>query len=152
MKTCTKCGGTKALTDFSKRSKGTADGLRSQCKACDADDRLALRLRDPVAFNEKAREKYARNRERCIATSMRSHQKHRGRIRERCRARGYSRLHAKKGREELSDKYVVGLLAERSGMSRSSIPSELIEAKREHLRLSRLLKEKRRHEDVHEVW
>ncbi len=33
MKTCTKCGETKALTEFHKK-KASRDGLRTQCKSC----------------------------------------------------------------------------------------------------------------------
>ena len=33
MKSCTKCGERKPLTDYHKQ-KGTTDGLRSACKAC----------------------------------------------------------------------------------------------------------------------
>ena len=34
MKTCSKCGETKALTEFTKRAENKRDGLRSQCKEC----------------------------------------------------------------------------------------------------------------------
>ena len=53
-----------------------------------------------------------------------------------------SKARAERNREELSDSYICGLILHTyTGMARSDIPQELIELKREKVRLDRKLKE-----------
>jgi hypothetical protein len=46
-------------------------------------------------------------------------------------------------REVLGDNYIKALLANKSNLSRSHIPQDLIDLKREHLKITRILKERK---------
>lgn len=51
MKTCTKCGVTKPVSEFSKRS-AARDGLRSQCKRCDSAGSAAWNAANPERYRK----------------------------------------------------------------------------------------------------
>ena len=63
MKTCTKCGTQKPLSEFNKMS-AAPDGLTYQCKACAKAQRRAYYLADPERAKEAARKWAALNPER----------------------------------------------------------------------------------------
>lgn len=119
MKTCSKCGESKALECFYRRADGV-QGRHGQCKECiDAKNRgwavdnkvklRALNVDRRASFSEGQRE----------------------------RARIAAQRRAKKRQDELTDSYVSIVL----GISPSVCPKELIQAKREQLSLHRLTKE-----------
>lgn len=62
MKTCTKCGETKALEEFSRYDKA-ADGKLSNCKVCSNRASKAWREKNREADRARKREYYANNRE-----------------------------------------------------------------------------------------
>lgn len=134
MKACTKCGECKPLDAFPPRPN-TPCGLYPQCRVC-------------VSTRAKAR--YQCQRERLLDLMRINAQRdpeRRKRISRESRRRRVERdpevgkrvnAHA---RETLSDGYVRGLLAAHgcSGI-RDSLPAELVNLKREQIRLQRLAK------------
>lgn len=66
MKTCTKCGETKALEAFN-RAAASRDGLQAYCKACAAAYRAAYRAANRDAINAKDAAHYAANRDAILA-------------------------------------------------------------------------------------
>ena len=54
-KTCSKCGETKPLSDFSRKAKKSRDGYRAQCKSCQSAEgkRYYAAHRDYVLENQK---------------------------------------------------------------------------------------------------
>jgi hypothetical protein len=140
MKTCTKCGVEKGLDLFGKKS-ASKDGKRSQCKVCDAEAARTARV-----FRTEARRKQVAalareaRKSRLAAADPFYEPRRKGRnwraenqerFREVCRAAAIRRA------AELRDCYVSRLVVGRYGCA-SNLPPELIELKREQLRLHRL--------------
>lgn len=55
--------------------------------------------------------------------------------------RAYKRKQQQRARDKLSDSYVRGMLSLRTSLVPSDIPQELVDAKREHIKLHRKVKE-----------
>lgn len=66
MKTCTKCGEEKPLTDYS-RDKSKRDGLRAQCKACRKAYDAAYVRKNAARISAKNAEYYAERKEVLLA-------------------------------------------------------------------------------------
>lgn len=67
MKTCSKCGETKPLAEFSKNAS-KRDGLQSKCKACDAVSRAKRYADNPEKAKASSVKYYADNREAILAS------------------------------------------------------------------------------------
>jgi 5-methylcytosine-specific restriction endonuclease McrA len=102
VKACSKCGETKAPTEFS-RAKGSSDGLRANCKACDAVSRRRYyeenrergrRRREENLETERERERHSRERNR----EKRREYNRRWRAENPERRREYARVNAEAGR------------------------------------------------------
>lgn len=65
MKTCTKCGESKSLSEFGVRSSAK-DGLSFQCKPCVRARNKAYYLSDPAKSAAQRVEYYSRNREQLV--------------------------------------------------------------------------------------
>lgn len=146
MKTCTKCGEAKDLGCFSLRSDGSGRP-RSACKTCESARAKALYVYHPRPLSTP--EELVQRRRRRHRQYERAHKAAaRGRMqkwianqsKEALREASASR--ARSCAQKLTDGYVRAKLAEQSGVPRRFLPESLVEAKREHLRLVRLLKEK----------
>ena len=93
MKTCTKCGDTKALDEFSKKH-GAKDGHRSYCKVCAIKIQRAYREADKVKAAARANAYYEANKERNRARDK----AYRKANKERINARGKAWREANKER------------------------------------------------------
>jgi valyl-tRNA synthetase len=96
-KVCTKCGKRKPWALFGARA-AMADGLRSQCRACDAEDRIRWgangksaryqkqrREANPERSRARARAWYAANRDKCVARQLAYQARNPEKVRERAR-------------------------------------------------------------------
>ena len=66
MKTCKKCGESKALDDFYK-SPGMRDGHRNECKRCNLDEKRQRYVADPAAAKARVKRWQQQNPERLNA-------------------------------------------------------------------------------------
>jgi hypothetical protein len=129
VKTCKKCGETKALTQFrTRKSRAKLPNnrlfLRSQCKACEVKNVVDWQKRNPDKVKViKARE-HKTNAERY-----------------RMYARTIGAVNGLKSdrldRKLLRDKYIKGMLTRYNVLSFKDIPQALIEAKRYELLIKR---------------
>ena len=71
MKTCSKCGESKPLTEYYAR-KDRPDGLQSHCKACRNEGHRAWRAANPEKNRADARAWYAANPDKSRARSRRN--------------------------------------------------------------------------------
>ena len=96
-KVCTKCDKRKRRVLFGARA-AMADGLRSQCRACDAEDRIRWgangksaryqrqrRSANPERSRVAARAWYAANRAKCVARTLAYQARNPEKIREKSR-------------------------------------------------------------------
>lgn len=87
-KTCARCGTLKPLYEFSPRSKGSADGYRQICKACQAAQSQKWRDAHPEhreRKNKRQREWVAKNREEFNARRRAYHKDYYQRNQDRLR-------------------------------------------------------------------
>lgn len=164
-KTCTKCGESKLLEEY-YRDKKTRDGRTYTCKECvkeyrqrsDVKERrrnYLIEYRQRPGVKQKEREavkKYQSkpgNRERKIKRDR--ERRRRPKVKEQIRA--YTRSQAVKDRqsqrnkadaEALTDYYISKIIYIQSGkvIPHSEAPPELIELKRQSIKLKRLIKQK----------
>lgn len=160
MKRCAGCLQELPRSSFNANAKST-DGLYTYCRECAAerkrdwraknaekvrDYERAYRQQHREAFNEKRRglpvsEKararvdqwVAANRDRYLETKRRYYQANKAALAPAMRAR-YERM-----RDELHDYYVASMLCQGTPLRPYEIPPELIEMKRDQLRVHRLV-------------
>lgn len=125
MKRCTKCGKRKKRDAFQKDSSKST-GLRFECKTC-----ASTRNRGRYATDSRYR-----RRKTAIAKKWANANPE--------RRKSYTRNCMRRQCQSLSDAYIRAKIAHRSGIPCAAIPKELVEAKREQLKLHRLLKEKQK--------
>ena len=147
MKTCTTCKAEKPLTEFGKKGRY----LQPSCRPCRAVSGAAYR-------NANGGQVRARNAERMAAwraanpdkaKSLDASNRARRADKRRVEAASYRAMHrgklndlAKKRTTAMPDAYIAHLLASgRGALTRDHIPQVLIDAKREHLKLLRLIKD-----------
>lgn len=157
MKTCSKCGESKAFSCFELRVD-SPDGRRGVCKSCMRPQRLASSRRyavlNPDRKKKSFREWYARNADAQRERSRKYYAENSDSLRQKQTDRYWrnpekyrrlsqeSSLAAKKSaRRELRDTYLRQVLSQGTAMKFSDVPDSLIEAKRVHLQIKRLLKE-----------
>lgn len=161
MKRCSKCGEEKALTEF-PRHRGRRDGLDSRCKVCARIASASYRQANLEKVREKDR---ARVHATPIEVRRQKHKRWRDRNRPYVRKKGREvmrrlyrmdpekfRSKSREWRRDNRDKAIAAMRMERDQLSRSyvattlrlrthEVPPALIEAKRAHLQIHRLLKE-----------
>lgn len=142
MKTCKKCLQPKALACFYS-CKGNNDGLHGACKACMGATNKQWRVENKDAVRKYKRENHERILQRDREWVAKNIEKVREVARAWCAANPekINQYHSAR-RDTLGRSYVIRIIAGRnSGLKANQIPRELIEVKREHLRLVRLLRE-----------
>ncbi|MBP8242866.1 MAG: hypothetical protein KAX36_10835 [Thermoflexales bacterium] len=161
MKTCTKCGVAKGLECFHRQAKGKY-GLRPDCKPCHIDDVRNYIATHRESVNKRLNEWEKNNREKRRQIVKKSNEKRLDQIRDRDRK--YRAINAERIREqararyksdkskvkrgnarqvaELSDAYVSNLIAN-NNFSAKLVPKELIEIHRVHLKIKRLLRQRK---------
>ena len=155
LKKCTKCGEVKALEAFGKVF-ANCDGLNYVCKSC-----VNIRNKEYYANDESLRvkrKKYCldhKTEAKAYYAVYRIKNLEKIKLREaayiktdhgkKTKTRSINpisrRRSAQKIRKTLADGYVKRIILASIGVRTSAIPPELIEAKREQLKLHRLLKE-----------
>lgn len=141
MKKCTKCGETKAESEFHKHKK-TKDGLRSDCKIC---VRTVNRKYNQSSLGKAVAKKYKQS-ELGVAVAKKSRAKYNKspngkavskKYEEAPKRRAIERERSRKIKLSLATSYV----ACRLGMRVGQVNSKLIELKREQLEIYRLTKQ-----------
>lgn len=145
VKTCTKCGEVKPPDSFHKNA-ASADGLMPRCKACIAAYGRAYRTRNAEKLAVKRADYLVRNAEANRARAREWARDHPDLAQARNRRWAAAnqekvaqirRAQSKRQVKELSDRYVRAALADQGFRSP---PPEIIDLKREQLRLRRLAK------------
>lgn len=129
-KVCAKCNVEKSLDNFGVH-KQTKSGLRCWCKECVRAANLAWKLRNP-----ELRKKH--NDDWRLANSDKRRESAKGTYwRNVETARAKMRAYQQNEREILSDTYI----ARKMNMTLDILPPKLIDLKRAHIQLKRLLRE-----------
>lgn len=140
MKTCTKCGETKKPEAFFVRN-ASPDGRTPRCKECLKEGARAnttrWRKNNPDRVRELARGHWHRNLEACRERGRRNH----AAMRNKEGWKKHAADKAKQERARLVDSYVKQVLCVGTPLRAGDIPLELVELKREQLRLQRLAKQ-----------
>ena len=132
-KTCAKCGVAKGLECFGKHRLGKS-GLQPACRACRAIEKRK--------YVEKNREKVHASRK---AYKSANKDKINAQRREAYAGEGGKRQREYKRRqsESLGESYIRKLLAAATWAPRSAIPLVLIDTHRVHLKIKRLLRQRK---------
>lgn len=145
MKRCQKCKIEKPLDAF-YRSSSSKDGLQKRCKQCQHVDSAERAKKNPAKHAEAVTrwrknnyEKYKAYRARWAREKPEVSQKWQREHPEEFRALNNRNKAA--ACERLADSYVRHLIAKKVGCSNADVPAELMEAKRELLKLKRKIKE-----------
>lgn len=128
MKTCSTCNADKPLSEFGKKG----NRLQPSCNPCRAASAAEYRAanRDQVGISQAAYRAANREKLRDRGASYRT------KNRKLLNAKGKNRT------SSMPDAYIAHLLAMgRGALTRDHIPQVLIDAKREHLKLLRLIKD-----------
>ncbi|WP_439606854.1 hypothetical protein [Hydrogenophaga sp.] len=141
-KTCTKCGVCKPFDAFAKQKKGCG-GLRSQCRECCAISQKEWRANSKDHCNSYASSWRERNPQKHVAQVKRwreqNPEKYRAQHHTEAAAARRAKAHAA-AKDQLLDRYVRMCLKGRAKIPSDSIPTSLIDLKREQLLLHRLAK------------
>ena len=81
-KTCTKCGETKAVSEFGK-NKASKDGLRPDCKACRREQQRARHQANREKVLERKRAHYQANKEKICEWQRAHYQANKEKVNER---------------------------------------------------------------------
>jgi hypothetical protein len=151
MKTCSKCGETKALDSYHKDPK-VKDGRTARCRECCSIIRKERFLEDPEKIRAQKNASNARHRDTKKKYDIEYNKRNAKII--RIKQRNYKYLHLsylneqaninrKKKREELSDLYIKQLINGKSEVQLKlhEVPQALIEAKRLQLLIWRMANE-----------
>ena len=128
-KTCTKCGGTKQVSEFHKCSK-VSDGLASRCKSC-----VSANWRRNKSKYARAKQKYYQDNREEILRKQAVYSKNNP-VRQK-----NQRKWCKQNRDELGDSYVKQVLVQQRGFKKEQITPELIKAERALIKLKRKIRE-----------
>ncbi len=150
-KKCSKCGEVKPLSEFNK-SKSRKDRHADWCKECLNIYSKAYRKANPekiLAYNKAYRKA---NPEKILAYSKAYYKVNKEKLNDYSKEWAVNNpekrkvsvnKNALKNKKELSDNYVKRLFIQRTSLTASDIPPELIEIKRQQLILKRLLKQQK---------
>ena len=147
MKTCTKCGVAKGLPNFYRHKTGKF-GVKPSCIDCTRK----YNAENASAINAYMRDYYEKNKRRICERSARWRVENRERYLSFLRNywkqnRGEllvkSAVYQRKRVDDLSRQYVANCLAQRSSISARDIPDTLIDAHTVHLKIKRLLRQRK---------
>jgi hypothetical protein len=134
-KICSTCKVKKDVSLF-YRDKGKPDGRKYQCKACREKTSTIYRLKNLERIRENQRRFHEKNPEKARQYEARYIKKNP----DKMIAKG------KKCRDDLSGRYIKGLLNKSLGIKSEQVTEWLIEAKRSHLNILREIREGKRNE------
>lgn len=130
---CRICGEEKPLEELVK-NKASKYGREKLCKLCANENNYKLLKNNPER-RERVHEWQKNNPEK-LKEYVRKWQKNNPE-----KIRRFQRKYKKVGRENLKDWYIKTLITNKSILNHKDIPQELIEAKRQYLKVKRKLKE-----------
>jgi len=133
-KICLKCGKEKPLNDFHKKFENK-DGFNSRCKICRNEYGRKYRKKNQIkliSYNKLYREQ---NQDYYLKYKKKYREQNQDKIFE------YNKKYGKQNIDKIKDNYIKRLLYGNSGIKFQDITSELIEAKREQIKLFRLIKQ-----------
>jgi len=134
-KFCIKCKEIKSFDMFYK-AKTKKDGMRYSCKACDYKYAKKWRLKNKDKVREH-RKKYRLNNKDKIKELGKKYY-----IINKDKKKAYHKKRTEKAIRECSDNYIKSLLTAGNSLEYKDIPQELVGAKRQHVKIIRITKEK----------
>lgn len=139
-KICTRCVENLPIDKFRFAKK--TNYYHSWCKPCESESAKINRYKDQAVYEEKKRLRNLRNKERRLDPEIRPKlleyaMSHYNKSRNRAKFLGYSR----KAVVELTDSYIIGVLCNKTKISKDLIPQEMIELQRQKLKLQRIVKQ-----------
>lgn len=138
-KTCTKCGVTKTVSGFARRS-ASSDLLQSRCKECQSKSTRKPRDKDE---RRRANAKYrAKHKEAIALYAQQYRQRNREILSEKLRNwRALDHRNRNQQTIDLTDGYVARRVFRNKGVSVLDVPKELIEMMRSKLQIHRATKQ-----------
>lgn len=159
MKRCSKCGEVKALGEFwDNKTSRSRDKKCTYCKICSLMVTKEWRIKNKTRVKELKKRDYEKHREKREETRAVWIKNNRERYAEQIKlwrknnieyARAQVRRINRLATENLDDGYVKDLL-KHQGVSSANITKELLEIKREHVKLKRIVNKLRKRRDEHE--
>lgn len=152
LKTCCVCRRALPFSLFYREAR-RLDGLKPDCKQCDKEGRRRYVARHSEAVKSRLAGYYTENRDQISMQHREYRQSHVDEDNARARAwalanpkkrKAITRRHDQAKRDQLADSYVRYVIHRTTALPSHAIPQKLIEAKRAHLVLIRLLKEKQK--------
>ena len=125
-KQCSKCKEFKDLSMFGKRK----NGFRGQCRPCINKRKSDWYKNNPEQWEKKLA--WGRNNRKDRTSYRKTYNK---------RHRKEIRLKKLLVVENLSDSYVKTVICQRTGLSHKDIPQEMVEARRQYMKLNRIIRE-----------
>lgn len=162
-KKCSKCGEVKPLHAY-QRKQAAKDGLQYTCKECQREIRAEYYLNNKKNFAERSKKYREENKEKYVARSKKYYlenkdkliayqnkykQENKKKVADRKGAYREKNLDkilmdgrniAKEYSDTLHDSHIKTIISNVSNLKRKDIPQELIELKREQLKLHRAIK------------
>lgn len=145
-KICTGCKLPKPLNEFGN-NKRNKDGKQYWCKECSTKEALAWRVLNPERYknhytkhNKSEKSKIARQTYRASDKGKKSNKKYLTKWRKTDEGKAVMKAYYDNNIKTLGTNYIKSMLS-RDGLSFSEIPQELVEFKREQLKLFRATKQ-----------
>jgi len=137
-RTCKKCGETKLIEKFTK-NKNCKNGFNYICRRCTTIYKTLLRQNNIVICRLKEKEYANKNRDVLLLKRKKN------RDGKKCHYSKKGREYAKQAIERLTDSYIVNGIFTQMGISQKILYQhyELIEVKREQIKLLRLIKKQK---------
>ena len=135
-KQCTKCKEIKELILFIKRSANKS-GYGSWCKKCHNVYSKKHRIDNPEKYKQWHKNWENNNKEKRLEMNRNFRKTDKFKVWKKA----YMKIQWKNAIDNLSDYYIKYLLSSRTSLQTIDIPHEMIEAKREHIKLIRILRD-----------
>lgn len=135
-KQCTKCNEIKELILFIKRSANKS-GYGSWCKKCHSVYNKKYSIDNREKYVQWHKNWESNNKEKRLEINRNFRKTDKFKVWKKA----YMKIRWKNAKDNLSDYYVKHLLSKRTPLQNKDIPNELVEIKREHLKLIRAIKD-----------
>lgn len=155
-KKCNKCGEIKTLDCFC-RKKDIKSGISGTCKECGRLHTKLWILKNPEKKKEMDKMYVQKNKEKIIEYRNKYYQENKERISKRnkeyCKENRELvlyrlKLKTKRHVENLTDTYIRTCLIQKNGFTKDIITPELIQAKREIIKIKRLCKQQQQEQKL----
>ena len=139
-KHCNSCNQIKSIKNFSKDITKLG-GFSNYCRGCNkiqVDNRVS---KNPELYKKKQGDNYKRWKKKNYKKVLESKRNYR--LKNKAKINKYTKNRYASERELLSDWYVKALIVNGTILKFEDIPQEMVEAKREHLKLYRIIREEK---------